>query len=94
MNEEQQEPQEAQKDSSPAQPTEAGPESAQVQPTQEPAPVDQAQTEDSTSESVPQEASDDVDPDAEEPGDSVLPEELERQVHEGEVPPDNVDQEG
>lgn len=82
------------KDTSPAQPTEAGPESAQPQPTQEPAPVDQAQTEDSTSESVPQEVSDEVDPDADEPGDSVLPEELEQHIQEGEVPPDNVDQEG
>lgn len=33
-------------------------------------------------------------PDADEPGDTDLPPELEQHVHDGEVPPDNVDQEG
>lgn len=63
-------------------------------PDQDPASVGQAQTEDSPSEGVSQEASDDVAPDADEPGDSELPEELAEHVHEGETPQDNVDQEG
>jgi hypothetical protein len=40
------------------------------------------------------ETDEDVAPDADEPGDEEVPEELQEHVHEGNVVPDEVDQEG
>lgn len=63
----------------------------------DPDPVGQAQAESTQSADVPQEAptsEDDVAPDADEPGDDTLDPELQQHVHDGDVPQDEVDQEG
>jgi len=82
---------EPQQDTSAAQPTEAAPLSADVPPSETPATP--AHEEADAASGQPQEDSDDA-PDADEPGDDVVPEELEAEAQDQPNEPDQVNQEG
>lgn len=80
-------------DPAPVQPSVPDPAPAQTPdpaPAQTPAPAP-AQTPATTETAA---SDNDQAPDSNDPGDSQLPEELAEYVHEGDVPQDNVDQEG